>query len=167
MRQDYYKRFDIQLKECSDSGNLIELPESNRFFCKKYNTLCSSKVCIDERTVAPDGWYENIEEPLKEIVYILRNNGVNTTNSCGHNLEIECSYYVDGEIKQIYELIYNYLAENGYKVTFDIDVIVSVDKGIPHASLEIRLPTLKKLKDKDKKIDYDTIKLLNEIDIKL
>jgi hypothetical protein len=38
-------------------------------------------------------WYsENIEEPLREIVRALRNAGVNTTNSCGHEMYICCDW---------------------------------------------------------------------------
>lgn len=38
-----------------------------------------------------DYWYKfNIEEPIREIVKRLRNNGINTFCSCGHNMWIEC-----------------------------------------------------------------------------
>ncbi len=36
-------------------------------------------------------WYEeNIEENIRNIVFALRNIGINTTCSCGHEMWIEC-----------------------------------------------------------------------------
>jgi len=52
-------------------------------------------------------WYERIEKQVKEIVYILRNNGFNTTCSCAHDMYIE----IDVRWDQLEEL-YNCLAEN-------------------------------------------------------
>ena len=38
-----------------------------------------------------DDWYiNNIEEPVRDIVRALRNNGVNTECSCGHDMTIQC-----------------------------------------------------------------------------
>jgi len=53
-------------------------------------------------------WYRKyIEEPVRDIVYILRNNGFNTTCSCGHNMTIEIDMSWDA-----LENLYNCLAEN-------------------------------------------------------
>jgi len=36
-------------------------------------------------------WYSNtIEEPVRNIVRALRNNGINTECSCGHDMTIQC-----------------------------------------------------------------------------
>ena len=41
--------------------------------------------------MAGNNWYlETIEEPLRDIVRALRNNGVNTECSCGHEMYIQC-----------------------------------------------------------------------------
>lgn len=45
-------------------------------------------------------WYECIEEPVRDIVYKLRNAGFNTTNSCGHDMWIE----IDMPYLDLYDL---------------------------------------------------------------
>jgi len=51
----------------------------------------------------PD-WYKCIEDPLKEIVYKLRNNGFNTTNSCGHKMYIEIDISWD-RLEDLYKVL--------------------------------------------------------------
>ena len=44
-----------------------------------------------ELIIQGNDWYINtIEEPLRDIVKALRNNGVNTECSCGHEMTIQC-----------------------------------------------------------------------------
>lgn len=75
-------------------------------------------------------WYElNIEEPIREIVRKLRNNGINTFCCCGHGMWIQCELYDQhDELNTIYNIfsemkIYNYRAQifdniiNGYRST--------------------------------------------------
>lgn len=58
-------------------------------------------------------WYnEHIEEPIREIVKNLRNNGINTFCSCGHGLWIQCECY---DASQEMVVIFNVLNELGYK----------------------------------------------------
>jgi len=67
-------------------------------------------------------WYEEkIEEPLRDLVKILRNNGVNTTCSCGHEMYIQCAFSpgYDDPMK-IGLLVSNYLLENKIICTYDI-----------------------------------------------
>lgn len=47
---------------------------------------------IDKNIVMQgDDWYLNtIEEPVRDIVRALRNNGINTECSCGHDMTIQC-----------------------------------------------------------------------------
>jgi hypothetical protein len=58
-------------------------------------------------------WYERIEQPLKEIIHILRNNGFNTTCSCGHypNPYIQMEWYDGAEDFRLWSLLH----EKGYK----------------------------------------------------
>lgn len=57
-------------------------------------------------------WYnENIEEPIRSTVKLLRDNGFNTTCSCGHEMEIECELMTDGEMQRLHNLLYN----NGFR----------------------------------------------------
>lgn len=57
-------------------------------------------------------WYECIEEPLKELIYFLRNAGFNTVCSCGHfpRPYIQMEWGEDSDMRRLWNL----LAENGY-----------------------------------------------------
>lgn len=54
-----------------------------------------------------------IEEPMRDLVKILRENGFNTISSCGHlpHPYVQLEWYEDIEIRSIYNL----LIENKYK----------------------------------------------------
>lgn len=54
-----------------------------------------------------------VEEPLKELIQLLRDHGFNTTCSCGHLPEpyIQMEWYDDSEITKLYNL----LIEHKYK----------------------------------------------------
>jgi len=59
-------------------------------------------------------WYDEIiEEPIRDLIYLLRNNGFNTINSCGHEMFIQVMPYRDlgNEVKGIFDLLIseNYL----------------------------------------------------------
>ena len=56
-------------------------------------------------------WYDRIEEPVRELVRVLRNNGFNTVCSCGHDLYVQMAW--DGYDEETRDL-YNLLHENGY-----------------------------------------------------
>lgn len=83
-----------------------------------------------------DSWYnKNIEQPILPLVKLLRNNGVNTTCSCGHEMYCECEYY-GGPL----ENIFNLLLDHGYK-NFKIETCMGINDGIRHyKSLTIWLP---------------------------
>jgi len=55
-------------------------------------------------------WYECIEPGVRELVRLLRSNGVNTTCSCEHARVVEAEAYAAADIEQIYDL----LVENNY-----------------------------------------------------
>ena len=59
-----------------------------------------------------DNWHEVIEEPLRNLVQLLRSNGFNTYSSCGHLPKpyIRMEWYEDEQITQLYNL----LIENSY-----------------------------------------------------
>jgi pyrrolidone-carboxylate peptidase len=79
-------------------------------------------------------WYEeHIEEPVRELVKLLRNNGFNTECSCGHEMYVQCNYILDGEIQRLHNL----LTSSGYE-NYDVVVSISVRNMIPMASLDIR-----------------------------
>lgn len=67
-------------------------------------------------------WYEeNIEEPIRGIVKILRNNGFNTECSCGHEMYIQCQYIPEGSIQRLHELLYE--RYKNYKIEVIIECI--------------------------------------------
>ncbi len=89
-------------------------------------------------------WYEEkIEEPLVGIVRYLRNNGINTECSCGHEMYIQCQYILDGSIKNIHDLVWNYLDSKGLDIDFDILVHHEIRNRIhcQWTSLNIKLST--------------------------
>ena len=56
-------------------------------------------------------WYEEyIEEPIRPLVRLLRDNGFNTTSSCGHDMWVEMEFVDDSDIRTLQEL----LREGGY-----------------------------------------------------
>lgn len=59
-----------------------------------------------------DNWYNQIEEPVRELVRLLRNNGFNTFCSCGHERSIQIEWYsFEEEIRRLYNLLW----DSGYK----------------------------------------------------
>ena len=59
----------------------------------------------------PEWYYEFIEEPVRDLVFLLRNNGFNTFCSCGHDMTVEMEIYSSWAIDSLIDL----LLENGYK----------------------------------------------------
>lgn len=54
-------------------------------------------------------WYdETIEEPVREVVKLLRNNGFNTIVSCGHTRTVEMEWYKDHEISVLWNLLWRH-----------------------------------------------------------
>ena len=58
------------------------------------------------------GWYDSLEAPIRKLVKLLRDNGFNTTCSCGHGMWVELELYqgMDG-----LERIRSLLLEHGYR----------------------------------------------------
>ena len=95
------------------------------------------KVCRE------DEWYDvMIEDPLKELVKVLRNNGFNTECSCGHDMYIQCQCLLDGEVQRLHSLLFSYLYErDGMSgVNYHITVDVEVKDGCMYTSMTIQLP---------------------------
>ena len=67
-------------------------------------------------------WYEAwIEEPIRPLVKLLRDNGFNTECSCGHEMFVQCQYPKtdSGELMRLDELLYNSGYRN-YLITTEI-----------------------------------------------
>ena len=85
-------------------------------------------------------WYlEKIEPEIRNLVRYLRNRGVNTECSCGHQKFIQCQYIPDGSIKEIHDLLFNYFAEKREPINYTINIYHQVVDGHLFSSLEIKL----------------------------
>ena len=75
-------------------------------------------------------WYnENIEEPIRDLVKILRDNGFNTTCSCGHNMDIEGDIVIDYDLKRMQDLFYNYYCSKNLTPNYEITFFLKVKDG--------------------------------------
>lgn len=78
-------------------------------------------------------WYdEHIEEPIRKIVHLLRDNGFNTECSCGHEMYVQCQYIIDGEPQRLHNLLYN----NGYR-NYNIEIEINVKDGHLFSTIKI------------------------------
>ena len=77
-------------------------------------------------------WYEeNIEEGIRDVVRLLRDNGFNTECSCHHEMTIQCQYIVDGSVQRLHDLLYNYLSERNEEASYRLTMVCEVQKGGP------------------------------------
>jgi hypothetical protein len=103
-------------------------------------------------------WYdEMIEEPIRGIVRELRDNGINTTNSCGHEMTVEGDIIADGVIDRIRIILLNYFFERGIEPKFTIIIRIDCENGfIWRSFFEVRIgsPIEFMIKNSDNEI-YD------------
>ena len=86
-------------------------------------------------------FYGDIEEPIREIVRALRDNGVNTICSCGHEMYVEADITPDGQLLNIHKTLFNYLAENGLPVKYSIDIHLEQNNPLSRCYAVIKLAT--------------------------
>jgi len=80
-------------------------------------------------------WYDKLEEPIRPLVKLLRDNGINTTCSCGHEMYIEAEYYFS-DLREIEDL----LRRNGFK-QFHIEAVLGVNQlGDRYCGVKIWIP---------------------------
>ncbi len=72
-------------------------------------------------------FYREIEEPIRDIVRTLRDNGVNTTCSCGHDIYVEADIIPDGMLQTIHRTLFNYLAESKKEIKYSITITLEQD----------------------------------------
>lgn len=83
-------------------------------------------------------WYEeNIEEGVRDLVKLLRNNGFNTECSCHHDMYIQCQFMLDGELMNLHNLLCN----NGYE-NYEVTVQIKCVDLVPFTNLNIQLPKI-------------------------
>jgi hypothetical protein len=86
-------------------------------------------------------WYLKIEPEVRDIVYALRNNGINTFCSCGHDMWIQCE---TNDPTEELKVIYNILVEQFKIVNYCVNVDFKISEGYISKFLEIKLPKLDK-----------------------
>lgn len=78
-------------------------------------------------------WYEeNIEEGVRDVVRLLRDNGFNTTHSCHHDMfvQLDAAPFVGGlPMEALHTLLYNYLRDRKEPVSFEVEVRHKVHGG--------------------------------------
>lgn len=94
-------------------------------------------------TLAYKDWYEAyVEEGVRDIVRLLRDNGFNTISSCHHDMIIQCEFYAGvTDIQDLCNLIYNHLMGRKEPVTFEVNVKCNFEDSywLPPATVEIHL----------------------------
>jgi len=51
-------------------------------------------------------WYDCIEDPIRPLIRLLRDNGFNTTSSCGHEMWFACLVGDDQELWQLHQFLF-------------------------------------------------------------
>ena len=94
------------------------------------------------KTDSPTWYDENIEEPVREVVRLLRDNGFNTDCSCGHEMYVQCNYTLEGELQRLHRLLFIYFETKlNRRAEYEIDLRIKVNEGyIVVHSLDVKFP---------------------------
>lgn len=85
-------------------------------------------------------WYDTaIEQPVRDLVRHLRDNGINTECSCGHDMYVQCQLLPDGLIQRVHDLLFNYFTDAGLPVTYTVEARLECRDGRWTSSLRIEL----------------------------
>ena len=87
-------------------------------------------------------WYEiHIEEPLRDLVRYLRNNGINTECCCAHDdpMYVQCQFMLDGTLSNLNHLLLLYYQEKGLKANYEIESKVTCRNDVWFSTLNIHL----------------------------
>ena len=81
-------------------------------------------------------WYEEyIEEGIRPLVKLLRENGFNTECSCAHKMYVQCQIIPDGELKRMHDLLFEHY--DNYKIEITLE---RIDGGMWYSSMNITIP---------------------------
>lgn len=79
-------------------------------------------------------WYNKyIEEPVRDLVRLLRDNGFNTECSCGHEMYVQCQIIPDGELQRLHNLLYEH-----YK-SYKIKILLECIDGTWYSTVNIKI----------------------------
>jgi hypothetical protein len=102
--------------------------------------IIRKELYLNSQSLTED-WYSNaIEEPIRDIVKHLRNDGFNTECSCGHKMYVQCQYVPDGEIFRLHKSILNFLDINHMPKNYEIIAKIKVVDGHSYPFLNIQFP---------------------------
>ena len=71
-------------------------------------------------------FYSEIEEPIRDLVKYLRDNGINTICSCGDDMTIQAEMSPDGWLGVLHKLVFNYLTEHDIEPNYVIEARIEV-----------------------------------------
>jgi hypothetical protein len=92
---------------------------------RRWGEIIVSNVKEQKQPQETPDWYElNIEEGIRPLVKLLRDNGFNTTGSCHHDMEITIDIHLDGEMQRLHNLLFN----SGYR-DYSISMCINVSDG--------------------------------------
>ena len=81
-------------------------------------------------------WYdENIEEAMRPVVKLLRDNGINTECSCGHEMYVQCQYRHEGFLRDLDYLLFN----AGYR-DYVFAITITREEGHLRHTMDIKFP---------------------------
>lgn len=80
-----------------------------------------------------DDWYNRIEPRIREIVRLLRDNGINTECSCEHEKYVQCQYINDGFIREVDNLLFH----AGFR-NYSIELYLTREDGHIHSFINIK-----------------------------
>ena len=80
-------------------------------------------------------WYdEYIEEPIRDLVKLLRDSGFNTECSCGHEMYVQCQCIPEGPLQRLHNLLFENYTD--YKIEITLECIDSCWR----SSIKITIP---------------------------
>jgi len=85
-------------------------------------------------------FYDSLEPEIRELVRVLRDNGINTTSSCGHKMYVEADVIPDGLLHTMHRAVFNYLAETKQDISYSITVTLEQNiAGLSRCIVSIQL----------------------------
>ncbi len=146
--REFAEKWGLKIVECMQGDdNILHAPDecladltaliSEHYREKeKYAELLRQRDELKKDVEFLANWYNCIEEPIRDLVKMLRNNGINTFCSCGHGMWIQCETYEEcNDLNTIYGVMCELKIKKYRTIVFD-DII----DGFRYKHIEIQLP---------------------------